>query len=131
MGRPRRCLGDGVRWYVDATRGIRFRDGKREMGLPAAVLEIDRKIADPLSVISAVVWTKDGRGLSEDYATVDGAKVEIRASRPLASSNPIVRGEFHRHRYRLERFEKVPVRLDLKPQDPKPVAPAIPNFKAL
>jgi hypothetical protein len=97
------------------------------------VLEIDGKEADPLSTYSASVWLPGGKLLREDYATLidEAGTVTIRVSESLDEKSPIVNGEFIRLRHRNERYEKLPIRLDLKPEDPKPqpVAPVLNPFR--
>jgi hypothetical protein len=122
-------IADGVRWSIDPTQGARTVNGKRTAGAPAAVFEIDEKFADPLSTYSCVVRLKNGQQLrSQSMMTMDdgsGLLTTTNVSAPLDPSNPIVSGEFIRIRHRLERYEKLPTRLDLKPEDPKPALPAL------
>ncbi|HVJ84185.1 MAG TPA: hypothetical protein VM452_01000 [Caulifigura sp.] len=107
----------GVRWYVDPVRGMRKFERMRVTDLPAAVLEIDKRIADPMAPVSMRVTTKDGKPLSVDRTTTadpDGM-IEIQVSRPLTPENPIATATFVQHFYRTEVYDHVPVRLELMP----------------
>lgn len=122
---------EGVRWYVDRIRGIRTDNGRRQSGFPAAVFEIDARQADPLCSYFASVRLKDGQSLREDYVTMADAEgtVTVRVSQVLDEKNPVASAEFTRRRHRLERYEKLPTRLDLKPPENIPDVPAVPAFR--
>jgi hypothetical protein len=125
-------LAEGVRWYVDPNRGQRVQSGKRVPGAPAAVFEIDERQADPLSTISCAVRLKNGTLLRDESTMVvdDGlASTTTRVSAPLEESNPIVKVEFKRLRYRLERYEKLPTHLDLKPPEAARDVPDVPVLR--
>ena len=122
-------IADGVRWYIDPTRDDRDGNGNRLTTGPAAVFERDHKLADPLSRIECEVHLKNGGQLSGIFSRGidDGVtRTTTNVSAKIEESNPIVKVEFTRLRYRLERYEKLPTHLDLKPEDPnaKPAAPA-------
>jgi hypothetical protein len=125
-------IAEGVRWYIDKSRGRSIVRGERKSGFPAAIFEVDEKRADPLSTISYEVRLKDGKILRDEYGTSidDVGAVMIYVSQGLDESNPIVSGEFKRLRYRLERYEKLPKHLELKPPEVKPAAPGAPVFRA-
>jgi hypothetical protein len=108
----------GVRWYLDNAAG--------QPDMPAAVFEVDRNFAEPLHDYSATVLLKDGtplRGNTVSYLEeIGGRRIETHASQPVNSANPIATIEFWRLKHRMERYEKVPVRLDLLPKEEGPVA---------
>jgi hypothetical protein len=82
-------------------------------------------IAFVRATYSSTLRLRNGRLLSEDHEwPIDAAgTVTIRVSQALDEKNPITIGELVRRRFRLERYEKIPTRLDLKPEDPKPMPP--------
>jgi beta-lactamase regulating signal transducer with metallopeptidase domain len=117
----------GVRWYVDPDRGIRTIGDQRQSGFPAAVLEKDRRLADPLASIWDQITTKDGkplRGYGGTFLDSVGA-VEINFSNPIDEANPIQTVKFYKRNYRLETYEGLPTHLELRPKDdpPPPAAP--------
>ncbi|OAI52402.1 hypothetical protein AYO47_06195 [Planctomyces sp. SCGC AG-212-M04] len=111
-------IAPGVRWFIDPSRGMQDDGRKRTPGLPAAVLEIDRKVADRMAPVSARVTTKDGKPLGEGYVTMADADgtVEIRVSRPLTADNPIASTTFVQTFYRTEVYDHIPIKLELKPK---------------
>jgi hypothetical protein len=113
-------IADGVRWYVDPNRDDRDRNGKRLTAGPAAVFEIDHKLADPLSRIECEVYLKNGRTLSGIFSRgIDDGVIHTttNVSAVIEESNPIAKVEFTRLRHRLERYEKLPTHLNLKPPE--------------
>jgi len=118
----------GIRWFVDPQRGVKTVGGVRQSGFPAAVLEIDRKVADPLMTIRPEISTRRGKRWREDYATMadSAGTVEIRVSEPLDPENPIEELTFTRYDDRIEKY-KVRIRMDLKPKDDPPPPPRVPR----
>lgn len=130
-GFDRVVIDRGVRWYIDLTHGVRTVGGRRQSGFPAAVLEKDRRVADPLASIWSQATTEDGKPLREDGATfADSAgAVEIRFSDPVDDNNPVQTVKFFKRNYRIETYEGLPTHLELKPkEEPPPPEDPAPRF---
>lgn len=130
-GLERVVVDRGVRWYVDLSRGIQTVGDRLQSGFPAAVLEIDRRLADPLASVWDQITTKDGkslRGYGGTFTDSAGA-VEIRFSDPIDENNPIQTVKFFKRNYRIETYEGLPTHLELKPkEEPPPPEDPAPRF---
>jgi len=98
----------GVQWSLEPSLGIR-RDGTR--GFPAAVIWWNRAERNPLNDYEPLMTLKNGKQLERRMVHPDYEISDV-----IEADNPVVSVEFWRRRFRIDRFENVPTRLDRMPK---------------